>query len=249
MFEIILIFLTGFISGIIGSMLGIGGGFIIVPLLVLFAGLPMHVAVGLSLTSIVMTSITSSSIYASKNLVNFKVALILETITILGSITGSHIAIFIPENILKIIFGIVLTYASIKMIFPSHKLEEMEKNKFIGFLSSFFAGMASGMLGIGGGTLKVPIMVLLFGLPMKVAVGTSSFMIGLTASAAAITYIAHGLVTPLIVSYMIIGIFLGVEIGCRITFKAKGPLLRRIFGIILMIFALRMLLSGLGVFL
>ncbi|HDJ89907.1 MAG TPA: sulfite exporter TauE/SafE family protein [Thermoprotei archaeon] len=135
-----------------------------------------------------------------------------------------------------------------KMIFQSKSIGEKEKSKWIGFLSSFFAGMASGMLGIGGGTLKVPIMVLLFGLPMKTAVGTSSFMIGLTASAAAITYIAHGLVTPLIASYMIIGIFLGVNIGCRITFITKGGVLRRLFGVILIIFALRMLLNGLGVY-
>ncbi|RLG36504.1 MAG: sulfite exporter TauE/SafE family protein, partial [Thermoproteota archaeon] len=241
-------------AGLLGSMLGVGGGFLIVPLLVLLLDIPMHLAVGISLTSVVMTSVSSSIIYSKENLIDFKLGIFLETATAIGALTGSHIALLVPENILETIFGVVLIYASFRMILSKRIKEEKKtletlskKRILLGLGGSFIAGMASGMLGIGGGTLKVPILVLLLGIATKTAIATSAFMIGVTASVASFVYQFHGLTDPLLVAFIIIGIFIGVRVGSHITIKAKSITLRRIFGIILFIFALRMLLKGIGV--
>ena len=248
------IFIVGIFAGFLGSMLGVGGGFLIVPLLVLILNIPMHLAVGISLTSVVMTSVSSSIIYAKKKLVDFKLGLFLETATTTGALVGSYTALLLPEYILEIIFGVVLIYASLKMIFSKKGSEENKtleslshKRLLLGLGGSFIAGMASGMLGIGGGTLKVPILVLILGIATKTAIATSTFMIGLTASVASFTYQAHGLIDPIQVAFIILGIFIGVRIGSHIAMRIKSLTLKKMFGIILFFFALRMLLKGLGV--
>jgi len=242
--EDLIIILIGFTAGLVGSMLGVGGGFLIVPLLCLLLYLPMHVAVGLSLSSIVATSIFSTITYSRKRMIDLRVGLTLEIITLMGAICGSHIALLLSDRVLKVIFGIALSYASIRMIFPSKGREGKRVSLPVALMISFMAGMASGMLGIGGGTIKVPLMVLLFNIPVKTAIATSAFMVGLTASTAAITYQLNGLVDPMYVVRIIIGIFAGVNVGCRLALKAKPMILRRAFGVILLTLALRMLLEG-----
>ncbi len=242
--EDLIIILIGFTAGLVGSMLGVGGGFLIVPLLCLLLYLPMHVAIGLSLSSIVATSIFSTITYSRKRMIDLRIGLTLEIITLMGAICGSHIALLLSDKVLKAIFGIALSYASIRMIFPSKGGEGKRVSLPVALMISFMAGMASGMLGIGGGTIKVPLMVLLFNIPVKTAIATSAFMVGLTASTAAITYQLNGLVDPMYVVRIIIGIFAGVNVGCRLALKAKPMILRRAFGVILLTLALRMLLEG-----
>ena len=250
----IAIFTIGIFAGLLGSMLGVGGGFLIVPLLVLILDIPMHLAVGISITSVVMTSVSSSIIYAKKGLVDFKLGIFLEMATTTGALVGSYTALLLPEYILEIIFGVVLIYASLKMVFSKKESKEKKtleslshKRLVLGLGGSFIAGIASGMLGIGGGTLKVPILVLILGIATRTAIATSTFMIGLTASVASLTYQAHGLIDPIQVAFIILGIFIGVRIGSHIAMKIKSLTLKRMFGVILFLFALRMLLKGLGV--
>jgi len=238
----------GFLAGTTGSMLGIGGGFIIVPLLVLISGLEMHLAVATSLVSIVMTSIASASVYSNEGLIDFKLGLLLSIFTTIGAIIGAYLAIHISENALKVIFGVVLTYASLRMLKGKfHKKEEGKRRFYLGPPLSFLAGMASGMLGIGGGTLKVPLMVLALKVPTKIAIATSAFMIGITASSGALVYWSLNMLDPHLVAPIALGIFLGSKLGTRIGLKAGEDILRRVFGALLLFFALRMLLRGLGV--
>ncbi len=247
----ILVLLIGLIAGLIGSMLGIGGGFLIVPLLVLALGIPMHLAASISLSSITMTSLSSTTVYARENMVDFKLGLLLEATTALGAILGSYIALTLDEKVLKILFGIVLSYAAYRMI-VSRRVDTAgtsisRPRLAAGLLASVGAGAISGMLGIGGGTIKVPLMVLILGVPTKTAIATSAFMVGITASTAAIVYWSQGIYQPILVSILIIGIFVGAQIGSRLALRMKGMILRRFFGLVLLFFALRMLLSGLGV--
>lgn len=252
MYTTLAILAAGFAAGLLASMMGVGGGFLLVPFLALLVGLPMHVSIGISLSSIVATSISSTMVYARDDLVDFKLGLLLETTTSLGAILGSYTALGLPEDVLKTIFGMSLIYASYR-IFKGSSTAEGSMGRIgasrlaAGLALSFLAGMASGLLGIGGGTIKVPMMILVLGIPTKIAIATSSFMVGITASAAALVYQSKGLITPLLVSSAITGIFLGSQLGSRIALKARGTSLRRLFGAVLFFFAFRMLLSGLGV--
>lgn len=245
-------FLIGVFAGTFGSMLGVGGGFIIVPLMVLILGFPMHEAVGISLASIVATSLSASIVYARENLIDFKLGLLLEIFTVAGAVIGSYTAFLLDESILKIIFGVVLMYVSYRMI-VERKITERQKTRvsksrfLAGFLASTVAGVASGMLGIGGGTIKVPILVLILGVPTRTAIATSVFMIGVTASSASFTYQARGFIEPILVGFVIIGIFIGAQLGSRLSLRVKALTLKLAFGIMLFLFAFRILLSGLGV--
>jgi hypothetical protein len=117
----------------------------------------------------------------------------------------------------------------------------------IGMLSSFLAGVASGLLGIGGGVLKVPIMVLILGLPTKIAIGTSEFMISITSVSASYVHFREGIMNPYLAASVVIGGFIGAQFGSTLSVKIRARVLRRVFGVIMIFFAILMILRGLGV--
>lgn len=208
----------------------------------------MHLAIAASLVSTVMTSAASASVYSRENLIDFKLGLLLSIFTAIGAIIGAYLAVYISENILKIAFGVVLTYASLRMLKGSFQTRETGKRRlYLGPPLSFLAGMASSMLGIGGGTLKVPLMVLALKVPTKIAIATSAFMIGITASSGAFVYWSMNMLDPHLIAPLTLGIFLGSRLGTKIGLKTGEDILRRAFGTLLLFFALRMLLRGLGV--
>ncbi|MFC2049618.1 sulfite exporter TauE/SafE family protein [Chloroflexota bacterium] len=112
-----------------------------------------------------------------------------------------------------------------------------------GLGAGFFAGALSSLLGIGGGVIKVPVMNLVMGLPMKAAIATSAFMIAITTTAGALIYHYHGYIYPFIVAPLVIGIIIGARLGVELAQRARGILLRRIFGVLLFLVALLMFLK------
>ena len=248
MLELTLL-IIGMVAGTLGSMLGVGGGFLIVPTLVLI-GLPMHSAVSTSLASTIMTSVASSSVYSERGLVDFKIGLLLEIFAAAGAVGGAHLAIYLPENVLEVMFGFILLYVSLKMFRKQVHIKERGLRRrclLLVPLFAFLAGMASGMLGIGGGTLKVPLMVLILNIPTRIAIATSVFMVGITASSGAIVYWFKGLLNPYVVAPIAVGIFLGSRVGTRLSLRSGELTLRRAFGLLLTFIAVRMLFKGLGV--
>jgi uncharacterized membrane protein YfcA len=270
---------TGLAAGLLGSMLGVGGGFIIVPILTLALHLPIHVAVGSSLVAIVANACTAAGLYTKAGLTNVKLGLILETATIPGAIIGGFAAALIAPSILTALFGLALIYVAYTMAARNYPAFEdatigtpADSNKTINKLSGsltdsysdqnlnkvvtykvnlisaglgggFFAGILSSLLGIGGGIIKVPVMHLLMGVPMKATIATSTFMIALTAATGAFIYHYHGNIYPFIVAPLIIGIVIGARIGVELTKRTRGVWLRRIFGIFLFFVAVLMFLK------
>ena len=112
-----------------------------------------------------------------------------------------------------------------------------------GLGASFFAGVLSSLLGIGGGIIKVPVMNLVMGLPMKAAIATSAFMIAITTTVGALIYHYYGNIYPFIVAPLIIGVVVGARLGVELAQRARGILLRRIFGVFLFLAALLMFLK------
>lgn len=240
------------VSAIIGSMVGVGGGFIIVPLLTLILNLSIREAIALSLLSIVAIASSASITYSRSNYVDYKLGLILETTTVMGAFIGAWLSILLKPSYLQILFGILLIYAGYRMI-KDIKITERDETQisktrlFIGALFSFIAGLASGLLGIGGGVLKVPIMVLILGLPTKIAIGTSEFMISITSVSGSYVHFKNGVLNIYLASSAVLGGFIGAQIGSRLSVKIRARILRRIFGVVMIIFSILMILKGLGV--
>jgi uncharacterized membrane protein YfcA len=271
---------TGLVAGILGSALGVGGGFLIVPILTLALGLPIKVAIASSLVAIVANSCTAAGIYTKARITNIKLGLLLETVTIPGAIIGGFIAAIIAPSVLSVIFGLALIYAAYTMITPKYLMPEdnlstdnsIARDNTTANLSSslansyydqnldkvvtykvsrtpaglgvgFFSGVLSSLLGIGGGIVNVPVMHIIMGVPIKAAIATSTFIITITAAAGALIYHYYGYIYPLIIAPLAIGIVIGARIGVELTKRAGGILLRRIFGIFLLIIAILMFLK------
>jgi uncharacterized membrane protein YfcA len=275
---------VGLIAGLLGSMLGVGGGFIIVPILSLALNLPIKVAIASSLVAIVANACTAAGIYTKARLTNIKLGLLLETATIPGAIIGGFAAAFIAPSILSAFVGLALIYAAYTMVTRQHFISadtqpddhlhptepvkisdnlsssltdsyyDQNLNKVVtykvthiptGLGTSFFAGILSSLLGIGGGIVNVPVMHMVMGVPMKAAIATSTFMIALTAATGAFIYQYYEYYgkIPFIIAPLTIGIVIGARIGVELTQKVRGLVLRRIFGVLLFLVAILMFLK------
>jgi uncharacterized membrane protein YfcA len=270
---------TGLIAGLLGSMLGVGGGLIIVPVLTLALHLPIQIAIGSSLVAIVANVCTAAGLYTKTGITNVKLGLLLETTTIPGAIIGGFAAAFINPSILSALFGLVLVYVAYTMVASKYlaaveadantpirpdentsnlatsltdSYHDQNLDKIVtykvhrttaGLGAGFFAGVLSSLLGIGGGIIKVPVMHLVMGVPMKAAIATSTLMIALTAATGAFIYQYHGNLQPFIIAPLVIGIVIGSRLGVELTKRTRGVWLRRIFGIFLFLVAILMFLK------
>lgn len=249
-------------------MLGIGGGVLITPILVNLFGIPIKDAIGASIISVISTSSGAGSVYLSRGLIHTRLAMILEIATTLGAFAGGLTAMILAPKALAIIFGAVLLYVAFMMAFGkeyrtdsnSTTLLNFEyqdpsddsshsfgvRNLTAGMVLSFIAGNISGLLGIGGGVVKVPIMNLVMGIPMRVSIATSNFMIGITAAASAVIYYQHGYLKPGVVTPTMLGVLLGSQIGARLGGKIQSVRLKQIFSVLLLFFSITMFFQSFG---
>jgi uncharacterized protein len=270
------IFGTGLAAGLIGSMTGLGGGVLIVPLLTIGFGLDIRVAVGASIVSIIATSSGAAAAYVRDRLTNIRIGMLLELGTTLGGLTGAYITGYLPSSALFILFGLVLLVSVVPTArrlgeeLPSG-VESDETALFLRLRSSYpdrasgrevayevkgvraglsmmyFAGVFSGLLGIGAGALKVLAMDTLMRLPMKVSTATSNFMIGVTAAASAGVYFWRGDVVPIVAAPVALGVLIGSSLGARLLLRFPNVTVRLIFIPVLAGVSIEMLLRGFGV--
>jgi uncharacterized membrane protein YfcA len=269
----ILLFSLG--AGFLGSLLGLGGGIIVIPALSLVFGFPMQVAIGASLVGVIATSTGAASYYVQEGMSNIRLGMVLETATTVGSVIGAVIAVYTNQQLLAVAFGILLLYASVYMVRRPERLavptDEENRKKFFdlsgsyvdkkdgrevsydvkkldrGLGASLGAGALSGLLGVGGGVVQVPVMNIWMGAPMKAAAATSNFMMGITALAGAVIYYGQGLMSPVVTGLVAVGIFLGAMVGSRIAHLVAGVSLRRAFAVVMVAIAILMFLKGAGV--
>ncbi|MHA1298444.1 MAG: sulfite exporter TauE/SafE family protein [Candidatus Helarchaeota archaeon] len=254
MIEIIhfLMILIGLCSSLVGSLLGVGGGFINVPSLIFF-GYPEY-STAISLFAIIFNGLTASIFNFRKELIDFKIAALFIPSAVLGGICGVFVFNFIVSidiNIFKLIFTFFLVILGIKIYFKKDNGEEEEKivkvgelNKrlaalaiFIGFAIGFFGSF----LGIGGGTISVPTFILMFGLSTHVAIATSLFLMIFTSFSGLITYFFEGNLPDFAILFgflLVIGVLIGANIGSRLAYKLKGKKIRKIYGIIMVCVAI-----------
>ena len=262
--------LLAFPVGIMGAMVGIGGGTFVVPLLTIIYGLEPAEAVGTSLAMIIFTSIFSTVSYSRQKRIDYKIGSILSIATIPGAIVGALTASIIKAQ-LGLIFGIFLIFVALRMLVTYNfgKLKPKKTNKLwhrkiidsantvfeyqsdlkMGVPLSFFGGFFSGLLGIGGGVIMVPIMHFLMDFPMHLAVATSMFTMIFTSLAGTSTHIILGNVGSEHIEYIIllcIGIVIGTQVGAYASKRTSGKNLRRIFGIIAFLVGIVMIYKYLG---
>lgn len=236
--------LSGIGIGLISSLTGVGGGILTVPLMVLLLGVDAKIAVASSLLTVIVTSASSSAVYLKEGFVNMKAALILEPSTALGAIAGALITISLPSETVKRAFGLALIAISLTM-FLRAKTEpggESKAKRWIpGIVLSFFAGVTSGMFGVGGGVIKVPVMNLVMDIPIKEAVATSSLMVGLTASSGSIVYALKGFVDPSLVLGFSLGILPGATLGAKILKGIRSKYIKIILSLVLLYAGIKLL--------
>jgi len=272
---LLFIFAGSIAAGLLGSLLGLGGGILIVPLLTLVFKLPIQYAIGASIVSVIATSSGAAAAYVRDHMTNMRIGMFLEIATTTGAICGAFIAGLVSSTLLFIVFGLVLLVSVVPLIFklgeelPQHvKNDRLAKtlslsstypdarlgvvayeatNTSWGFGMMYVAGLVSGLLGVGSGTFKVLAMDTFMRLPMKVSTTTSNFMIGVTGAASAGIYFARGDVLPLVSAPVALGVLLGALVGVRILTKLSNRVLRLIFIPIIVIISLQMVLRGFGI--
>jgi uncharacterized membrane protein YfcA len=273
---LLLIFGGAILAGVLGALVGLGGGILIVPLLTLAFGLPIQYAIGVSIVAVIATSSGAAAAYVRDHLTNLRIGLFLEIGTTIGAITGAFLAGLLAPGLLFVIFGIVLIISAIPLVLklgeelPSGihndrwanwlRLSSSYPDKHLGkeisyqvtrtplgLAMMYVAGVISGLLGIGSGTLKVLAMDTIMRLPMKVSTTTSNFMIGVTAAASAGIYFARGDIPPLVAAPVALGILAGAFVGARLLAHLSNRTLRLIFLPVLVVLATQMVLHGLGI--
>jgi uncharacterized membrane protein YfcA len=246
--------------GCLASMVGVGGGFLVVPMLVLVWGLSMQNAAGTSLLMIVFTSSSSTLAYSRQKRIDYRLGAILALGTIPGALVGAYLTSLLESEILEGLLGIFLLGLAVRMLLarelPDRRpdLEETSTRKVDahghvfeynakpnrGFPGSFLAGMTSGIFGIGGGTLIVPLLRLGLSVPMHIAVPTSMFMMIFTSIAAGMTHAALGHARLDYAIPLILGIVIGTQIGARLAKRTKARVLEKLLGFCLLIVGFRM---------
>jgi uncharacterized membrane protein YfcA len=268
----VLVAAGSFLAGLLGSLTGLGGGVVLVPLLTLFFKVDIRYAIGASLVSVIATSSGAAAAYVKEGFSNIRIGMFLEIATTVGALVGAFLAAFISTKALAVIFGVMLLYSAylsrkprpraqrnlppdplatrLRMNgdFPSEEGGMRQYNVQrvpLGFSLMFGAGALSGLLGIGSGAVKVLAMDQAMKIPFKVSTTTSNFMIGVTAAASAGAYLSRGYVDPGLAMPVMLGVLAGSMLGARILVKAETKALRLVFSIVIGVLGLQMLYKGL----
>lgn len=243
----ILLASLGLLAGGLGALMGIGGGIIVVPALSAGFGLPFRQAVAVSLVVIIASSSASAATYVDRKLSDMRVGVVLELATVAGALAGSALAGVVPTGALKILFACVAGYSAAMMWRRGRGAPEPDVSDYrvrrwgTGLAASGVAGAVSGLIGLGGGFLKVPVMTLAMGMPFKVAAATSNFMIGVTAAASAYVYHARGDLDVLVAAPVLVGVFVGARLGAGLMARVASHRLQAAFAGLQLLIASRML--------
>jgi len=269
----LLVFVISGVAGVFGSLLGLGGGIIVIPVLTLLFKINIRYAIGASIVSVIATSSGAAAAYVREHLTNLRVAMVLEVATTSGALTGAYLAGKLSGRWLYIIFGLVMGYSSLMMFRKRHEtVGEITRSApwadylrlhgryydealgqeivyrvvgtRIGLGLMYLAGVVSGLLGIGSGALKVPAMDLAMHLPIKVSTATSNFMIGVTAAASAGVYFMRGDIDPFVAAPVATGVLIGATVGARLLGRLQSSTIRAVFVVVLLWVSVQMLLKG-----
>jgi hypothetical protein len=257
-------------AGFLGSLTGLGGGVVIIPLLTLMLGVDIRYAIGASLISVIATSSGAAAAYVKEGITNIRIGMFLEIATTMGAVGGAIVALHVAPSLIAVIFGLVLLHSAylqfraspsdglivardplatrLKMngTFPGPEGLRPYNVRAVpaGFAIMALAGVLSGLLGIGSGALKVIAMDRVMRLPFKVSTTTSNFMIGVTAAASAGVYLGRGYIDPALSLPVMLGVLTGSLVGARFLAGAKTRTLRIVFALAVVFLGIEMVYKG-----
>lgn len=259
-----LFFLTGAATGLIGSMLGLGGGVLLVPLLTLALGVPIRAAVAASLISVIATASASATVNLDRGLVNMRLGLVLEVATTIGGLAGGITSALLTPRQLFLVFAVTLGTMGLLVALRLRRrnvIVDLEtdpgplggrlreddreyvyrvKRLPLGLGASVVAGAISGLLGLGGGIVKVPVLNTFCGVPIRIAAATSAFMIGVTAAASVFLYWARGDVILPVAAAIALGALPASLLGARLAERVEARSLKVLMAVVLVAVAARM---------
>jgi len=256
------------VAGLFGSMLGVGGGVIMVPVLTLAFGVPIKTAIATSIVCVVATSATAQTAFVARGMTNLRLGMLFELATTVGALAGGITAVLVDPRVLQFSFAALLFYVAWQMqrrgdgcTAPpggslSGRYYDAVEGRVVeygvcrvrtGFLLSLAAGNISGMLGVGGGSFKVPIMNLVMGVPLKATIATSNLMIGVTAATGAAIFYGRGFLDPRWAVPAVLGILAGARVGPLVAVRLPARVLALTFAALLCLFAVLMALQAAGV--
>ena len=256
-------------AGFLGSLTGLGGGIVIVPLLTML-GVDIRYAIGASLISVIATSSGAAAAYVKEGYSNLRVGMFLETATTVGAVTGASSAAYVSGSAIAVVFGIVLlssAYLSLRpkqdatgpdppdrlatllkldgsYPTPGGRTSYHVRHVPVGYGIMFIAGALSGLLGIGSGAVKVLALDQAMRVPFKVSTTTSNFMIGVTAAASAGIYLTRGYIDPGLAMPVMLGVLVGSMLGTRVLVRAQVGMLRWVFAAVILALGVEMIYDG-----
>jgi uncharacterized membrane protein YfcA len=258
-------------AGLLGSLTGLGGGVVIVPMLTLAFGVDIHYAIGASLVSVIATSSGAAATYVKEGFSNIRIGMFLEMATTIGALFGALVATVMPGDAVGVIFGLVLIHSAYLSFRPGRSVRPGAPDALAarlrmdgaypgpdgpipyhvnavptGFGLMLVAGTLSGLLGIGSGAVKVLAMDRAMHIPFKVSTTTSNFMIGVTAAASAGVYLNRGYIDPVVSMPVMLGVLAGSMLGARILMAVKTRRLRLVFGFVILALGIEMIYSALA---
>ena len=258
---------SGLVAGAFGAMLGLGGGILIVPILTLGFGMPLPTAVGISLICVIATSTGAAAINVRAGRADVRLGITLGAGTVVGALVGGLVAGLLPERAIAGIFAALLAYTALTMVgrLRSPATDEPDapmvdpaapdgpgapayrsRHLPMALGGSFVAGNVSGLLGVGGGIVTVPLIHVVMGAPMLVAVATSNFMIGITAAAGAYAYLFRGDVDPRLAAPVVVGTAIGAGLGAVLASRIQSSWLVMAFVVVVAYVAVQMALRATG---
>jgi uncharacterized membrane protein YfcA len=265
-----LLFVGALAAGLLGSLTGLGGGVVLIPLLTLLFKVDIHYAIGASLVSVIATSSGAAAAYVRDGISNIRLGMFLEVATTAGAVGGAFLATYLSTSVIAIVFGVMLLVSAVLSFLkrsdnlltgpgskltrilrlngsyptPKGKQDYTVKNVVGGFLMMNVAGVLSGLLGIGSGALKVLAMDNIMRTPFKVSTTTSNFMIGVTAAASAGIYLKRGYIDPGLSMPVMLGVLTGAFAGSRILTKTSVSTLKKVFAVVILLLAVEMIYNG-----
>ena len=264
MWEVLLPFI-GFLIGTVAALTGIGGGVFIVPLLTLIYAFSPANAAGTSLTTIVFTALASTLNYSRQRRISYRTGALLAAVTAPGGILGVYLTTVISAKLLGALFGffmIILVALPMSLDPNSFRLKRSptsgadksavksdgmlfssSRKMLVGAILSFLSGIASGLLGIGGGVLIVPILTLIVGMPIHFATATSMFTMTFTSTSEAVQHYFAKQTNFEYALLLALGTVIGAQVGAYASKRTSGKNLRRIFGLVIVIVGIQMILK------
>jgi uncharacterized membrane protein YfcA len=263
--EALMLILFGGVVGLIGTLIGAGGGFIHVPILMIFFGFSPQLAIGTSITAVFMNALSGTFSYITHKRIDYDIGLKFATAAVPGVLIGAVISQEFTFISFSVIFSIILILLSFhlfsekdisivrtKMPEPPEQrllvdangeIHKYSPDMAIGLTGSFFTGIFSGLFGIGGGIIHVPLMYSVLGMPVHIATATSHFILAITSLFAVIIFTGMHEVDLDYAIFIGIGAIIGAYFGAKLALKAKPVLIKRAIAVCLFVLALRLIVG------